>query len=198
MLNLQIQPEAARRLALKLSGSPAAQKGEPKLEDRLVELFDELRIPVSRYLRGIGLSTEDSEDILQETFLRLFRRLREKGREDNLRGWVYRVAHNLAIDQHRQQRRFTAKSPQEWAEVGELLIDRAPSPEELLISKEKIDGVNLAIASLSSRQAQLLCLRIDGFRYREIGETLGMRVSTVAGFLRLAIEKLRESGIKPR
>jgi len=199
MRNPPTQSKASPRLALNLSGSLNSQKDESALkpENYMVALFDELRIPVSLYLRRIGLSTDDAEEIVQEAFLRLFRRLLEKGQEGDLRGWVYRVAHNLAIDQYRRQRRCALKSAQEWAELGDSLVDQAPNPEELMIGKEKIAGLNRAISSLSSRQTQLLCLRMEGCRYREIGETLGMGVSTVAKSLRLAIEKLHESKITP-
>jgi RNA polymerase sigma-70 factor (ECF subfamily) len=196
MRDSKIRSEAAPRLALSRSGYSAGQKGKPEQEDLLVYLFDELRAPLFCYLRRIGLSTEDSEEIVQETFLRLFKHLLEEGREENLRGWAYRVAHNLAIDGYRRQRRLTPKSAQEWAEMGELLIDRAPSPEELLIGKEEIAVVNRAISSLSHRQWQCLFLRMEGFRYREIGERLGMKVSTVAELLQRAMEKLQGTEMK--
>jgi RNA polymerase sigma-70 factor (ECF subfamily) len=198
MRNSEIRSEAAPRQALNQWGSPTGRKGEgaPEPEEQLVCLFDELRVPVFRYLRRIGLSREDAEEIVQETFLRLFRRLREKGREENLQGWVYRVARNLAIDQYRRQRGLTLKSVQEWEKLGELLIDRAASPEELVIGKEKIAGVNREMASLSSRQWQCLFLKMEGFRYREIGEMLGMKVSMVADSLHRAREKLQENEMK--
>jgi hypothetical protein len=49
-------------LALRLIGSPAGQQGDPALkpEERFTKLFDELRIPLSWYLRRIGLSQEDA------------------------------------------------------------------------------------------------------------------------------------------
>jgi RNA polymerase sigma-70 factor (ECF subfamily) len=198
MRNSEIRSEAAPRLALNGSGSPAGQKGEGarEQEDQLVRLFNELRVPVFRYLRRIGLSSEDSEDVVQEAFLRLFRRLRERGQEENLRGWVYRVAHNLAIDRCKRQRRLSTRSLQEWTELCELLIDEALNPEELLIGKERIAVVNRAIGTLSHRQRQCLFLRMEGFRYREIGERLGMKVSTVAASLRRAKEKLRANEMK--
>jgi RNA polymerase sigma-70 factor (ECF subfamily) len=67
-------------------------------EDCFVKLFDELRLPVYRYVSRGGLCPEGAEDVTQGVFLRLFKHLLEQGREDNLRGWGYRVAHNLAID----------------------------------------------------------------------------------------------------
>jgi len=176
------------------AGSPADQQGElePNTADRLTGLFDELHIPLSQYLMRTGLGPEDAEEVAQETFLRLFKHLLEKKREDNLRGWVFRVARNLAIDRYRCQRHFTTKSQEEWAEVSNLLKDCSPTPEEFLMEQEKIAGINQAIASLSSRQLQCVYLRIEGFRHREIAETLGVTMATVAGSLRRAGKKLRE------
>jgi RNA polymerase sigma-70 factor, ECF subfamily len=198
MRNSEIRSEMAPCQALKRSVSPAGQQSEggPEHKDQLVSLFNELRVPVFCYLRRIGLNREDSEEIVQEAFLRLFRRLRENGREENLRGWIYRVAHNLAIDLYKRPNRLTPKSPKEWADLSDSLIDQTLNPEELLIRKEKIAMVNRAICSLSIRQWQCLFLRIEGLAYREIGERLGMKISTVAESLHRAIDKLQGNEMK--
>jgi RNA polymerase sigma-70 factor (ECF subfamily) len=161
-------------------------------DDYFVKLFDELRIPLFWYLRRIGLRPEEAEEIVQEVFLRLFKHLGAKGREDNLRGWVFRVAHNLAIDQRKRQRLFTLKSPQEWVDLSDLLTDQAPNPEERLLDKEKIAWIDRALAMLTCRQAQCLNLRMEGLRYREIAETLGVTMAMAAESLRRASRKLRE------
>jgi RNA polymerase sigma-70 factor, ECF subfamily len=199
MRNPEIRSESVPRQWLNRLVSPADQKGEGTPEEhkeQLVSLFDELRVPVFCYLRRIGLNREDSEEIVQEAFLRLFRRLGENGREDNLRGWVYRVARNLAIDRYKRPNRLTPKSAQEWVDLGDLLIDQTLNPEELLIKKEKIAMLNRAICSLSLRQWQCLFLRVEGLAYREIGERLGMKISTVAESLHRAIEKLQCNEMK--
>jgi RNA polymerase sigma-70 factor (ECF subfamily) len=157
----------------------------------MVEIFDELRVPVSQYLKRLGLSQEDSEEIVQETFLRLFKRLREEGQEGNPRGWAFRVAHNLAIDKYKDQRRFTTKSPQEWAGLSDLLVDQSPNPEESLMGREIVARINRAISSLSSRQLQCVYLRAEGFRHREIAKLLGVTMATVAESLRRASRKLQ-------
>ena len=59
-----------------------------KLEERSVRLYDELREPLYRYLLCLGLVTEEVEEVIQETFLRLFKHLDGGGREDNLRSCV--------------------------------------------------------------------------------------------------------------
>jgi DNA-directed RNA polymerase specialized sigma24 family protein len=52
--------------------------GRLKLEDRFVKLFDELWLPVYKYLFRAGLRSEEAEDIAQEAFLRLFKQMLEQ------------------------------------------------------------------------------------------------------------------------
>jgi RNA polymerase sigma-70 factor, ECF subfamily len=179
-------------------GTPAAcqSAGGREVEDRFVELFDELRPPVYRYLVQTGLRTEEAEDIAQEVFLRLFEHLLEKGREENLQGWVFRVAHNVAIDQRRGQNRLMAKSLEAEAGLSDLLIDPAQNPEQLLLRKERAARIDRAISSLPCRQWQCLFLRMRGLGYRQIGEILGVSVSMVAQSLHRAVEKLQVKGTK--
>jgi RNA polymerase sigma-70 factor (ECF subfamily) len=166
---------------------------QPEIEAHVVEVFRELNIPLFWYLRSIGLRPEESEEIVQEAFLRLIRHLGEKGDRGQVRRWVFRVAHNLAIDQHRRQRRFALKSPQEWVELGNLLQDLGANPEEQLLEEEQIATFGRALGTLTGRQAQCLDLRMEGLSYREIGDLLGVTASTVAGSVGQAILKLRES-----
>ncbi len=161
--------------------------GPGKLEEAVVRLFDEHRERVYRYLLNLAICPEEAEEITQETFLRLYQHLRKKGREDNLRGWIFRVAHNLAITKRQQCRRLVFPSPQEWEEFDE---GAAPNPEELLLLKEKMNRVHLTMNSLSTQQRECLSLRVEGLRYREIADILGVTVSTVAESLRRALVKL--------
>ena len=170
-------------------------EGRWKIEDRFVKLFDELWLPVYRYSVRACLCPDDAEDIVQEVFLRLFRHLLEQKREENLRGWAFRVAHNLAIDHSRDRRRLMLRSAEEWRELGQVEKDKAPSPEELLIGKERLAGVGRALGSLSPLQWQCLRLRMEGLGYGEIGDVLGMRSAAVGQSLHRAIRKLRTTGV---
>jgi RNA polymerase sigma-70 factor (ECF subfamily) len=192
MQRRQNQSEAGTELALSVPSGLAVQQGQGtlKLEEQIVKLFDELRVPVYRYLLCTNVTPEEAEEIIQESFLRLFKHLHAKGREDNLRGWVFRVAHNIALVQHRGRKHLTPKSPEEWVELSEQRTDSAPNPEELLLRKEKIARVHAAMSGLSNQQLQCVLLRAEGFRYREIAEILGVTVSTIGESLRRAIEKL--------
>src|SRR5215471_19708019 len=70
-------------------------------------LYRELRKPLLRYLVCLGLSGDEAQDVVQDTFLGLQRHMNAGGEEDNIRGWLFRVAHNLARNrQASYHRRF--------------------------------------------------------------------------------------------
>jgi RNA polymerase sigma-70 factor, ECF subfamily len=150
------------------------------LEERVAALFDELQEPVYRYLRFVGMHPQDAEEIVQETFLRLFRHL-EAGRPDgNLRGWLFRVAHNLAFNERRASRFVARPTPESWDVILTARPDPAPNPEQALLEGERQRRLQQAVALLPPRQRQCLALRAEGFVYREIGDVLGVTTSTVA------------------
>jgi hypothetical protein len=68
------------------------------LSERVDALFEQLHIPVFRYVLRKMRNPGRAEEVTQETFLRLFRYLKEGRSLDNPKAWLFTVAHNLAID----------------------------------------------------------------------------------------------------
>ena len=101
--------------------APALEPRDSTLEDEIVGLFDLLREPLLRYLASLGLPMADGEEIVQEVFLSLFQHLRRGGDRTNLRGWVFRVAHNLGLKRRSKTSRLSTIA---W----EWLCDPAPGP----------------------------------------------------------------------
>jgi RNA polymerase sigma-70 factor (ECF subfamily) len=155
----------------------------------VTSLYDELRKPLLRYLVSLGLSSDEAQDVLQDTFLRLHRHLKSGGPQDNLRGWVFRVAHNQARNRQRSyQRRFG-----EPLDPDVDLPSNDSTPERVVLEKEKLQRLEKAIANLADCERQCLLLRAAGLRYREIAETLGIPISTVGNTVGRAIRKLTET-----
>src|SRR5260221_2380921 len=77
-----------------------AQRGRRDLGQRkqVVELYDEIRPSLYRYLSSLGFKPSLADDIIQETFLRLFDHIVEGKAIDNPRAWTFRVAHNFAFN----------------------------------------------------------------------------------------------------
>jgi RNA polymerase sigma-70 factor, ECF subfamily len=151
-------------------------------------LYRDLREPLLRYLVCLGLTSDEAQDVVQDTFLSLHRHLSSGAPQDNIRGWVFRVAHNLARNrQGSYDRRFGAPLDLEI----DAILDEA-TPERMVLEKEKLRRLAKAIALLADSERECLLLRAAGLRYREIGEALGIPTSTVGDTVERAIRKLTE------
>lgn len=154
---------------------------ESTLERTVKEVFQLLRTPVYRYLLGIVGNRTDAEDLAQETFVRLFNHLRAGHDVRNLRGFVFQIAHNLAVD-------FNRRPENGKTEDGDCeRIDPEPDAERAVLAKEKLERF---LISLSPQERRCVELRAEGLCYREIGEVLGIRIPTVQTLLNRAVKKI--------
>jgi RNA polymerase sigma-70 factor (ECF subfamily) len=143
------------------------------LEEEVVSLFDALREPLLRYLASLGMTVADGEEIVQDVFLSLFQHLRRGGGRANLRGWVFRVAHNLGL-KRRARKSLAASVSWEW------VSDPAPGPEEQFFKDETERRVQAVVRALPEQDRRCLMLRAEGLRYREIAQTLAMSLGAVS------------------
>jgi RNA polymerase sigma-70 factor, ECF subfamily len=163
-------------------------QGTSRLEQKVAELFDLLRDPLYRYICRLIGQRPEAEDLTQEAFLRLFDSLQKGHAMGNVRPWLYRVAHNLAIDWLRQQGRLE----QIEDDTRPITIDAAPNAEQRLLASEQHHRLRALLTQLSPQQRHCLFLRAEGLNYREIGDVLGISISSVATFLGRAIKRIAE------
>lgn len=160
-------------LVLRLMEAAAAEQTPAlsPLKEEVTALFDELRFPLLRYLLCLGLSMQSGEDIIQEAFLALFLHLKSGKPRHNLRGWVFRVGHNLAL---KQRRRETAPG------TAPDHPDPSPNPEDRVAVGQQRRRVLAVLQALPRQDQSCLALRAEGLRYREIAEVLGISLGAVA------------------
>ena len=160
------------------------------LEEKVDQLFELLRDPIYLYLIAVLSNPAEAEDITQETFLHLYRALHSGQVINNVRFWVFRVAHNLAFKERERSEHYQATDTYTWDELRQLLPDPGLNPEQRVLQMERFERLHAAMAWLSPQELQCLHLRAEGFRYREIGEILGINTKSAAEFLRRGIRKL--------
>ncbi len=134
----------------------------------LGELFERYKQPVFNFLcRFLGNPTP-AEDVVVETFLRVYDRRATYKRGQRFAGWLYAIAHNLAADQLRRAARHELPSDElENCPHGEL-------PDDLLVRAELAEQVRAAILRLPPDQRVAIILReYQGFSFREIAEITG-------------------------
>ena len=158
------------------------------LRDRVSAFFEETRDDVYRYLLTLGLFPPQAQDAAQEVFLKLYVELRQGETIVNWRAWVFRVAHNHGLKMRAKQNAYIAFDPG----LELRLQDSGTDPERKLLEKEELLRIHKGIEGLSDQQRRCLFLRMEGLRYPEIGEALGISASTVGEFLRRAIARLRK------
>ena len=171
------------------AAEPAARRA--RLEEDVVALFDQFREPLLRYLSTFGLALADSEEVIQEVFLSLYQHLhRDKSRE-NLRGWLFRVAHNLALKRRYRTRRDLAV----WGEAGaeDVAIDPDPNPEDRLVNSQTQRRLLAVVQALPEQDRKCLSLRAEGLRYREIAEILDMSLGAVSLSLARSLARMARS-----
>ncbi len=176
-------------LSLALPVAAETASAHSGVQEDTIALFDEFRAPVLRYLLALRIPAPDAEEIGQEVFLSLFHHLREGKSRANLPGWIFAVAHNLAmryrIGAKRQSERFA-----DAAAYCDAAPDVTPNPEDRLEAKERRQRLMAVAQALPEQDRCCLALRAEGLRYREIARVLGISVGSVANSLARALGRL--------
>lgn len=116
----------------------------------------------------------------------MYRHLRAGKPRTNLRGWIFRVGHNLALKQRVRTAR-TEPSP-------ETRADPAPNPEESALWNQRQTRLMAVVKALPERDRQCLYLRAEGLPYRDIACALEMSLGAVAQSLSRSLGKLAVAG----
>jgi RNA polymerase sigma-70 factor, ECF subfamily len=160
-----------------------------EVEREVMELFEQFRNPLLRYALSFGIPVHDAEEIVQEVFLALFRHLRLRRSRKNLRGWVFRVTHNLALRQRHANRKSRDRISYEPA-IAREPSDPSPNPEEQLSSAQRRRHLIAVVRALPEADQGCLQLRAEGLRYREIAAVLGMSLGSVSISLTRSLARL--------
>jgi RNA polymerase sigma-70 factor (ECF subfamily) len=165
------------------TAQPTCACAASTLEEEVVAMFEQLRNPLLRYLLSFRIAAPDAEEIVQEVFLSLFQHLRKGKSRANLQGWLFRVAHNLAL---KNRLRAWRQSPADL----EAQTDSAPGPEEQVADLQRQNRLLAVVKALPELDRCCLSLRAEGLRYREIAEVLGISLGAVANSLEKSLSRL--------
>ncbi|MFI5293118.1 MAG: RNA polymerase sigma factor [Candidatus Limnocylindrales bacterium] len=138
--------------------------------DAVTTAFELYHAELYSFLRRSTRDASAAEDLLQEAFLRLTREVDAGRTPEHLRGWLYRVASNLAIS--RSRRRVTAM---DWlSRYGRRETEETfGSPEQDVIARERSTALDAAMATLPAETRTALLLSADGFTGEEIAAVIG-------------------------
>ena len=142
-------------------------------------IYEDMKTPVYTVIyRALG-SHEAAEDIMQELFLRLFRTPPDSG-VSNLRAYIFRAAHNMAVDHLRRQ-------------VSASLDETTPCPESTDDAFDRRLDIEAALRRLTAEQRQVVTLRINAdLTLRQTADIMGKSMAHVHRTYHTALRTLRQ------
>jgi len=173
------------------------QRGD---EQGFHRLFLRYRGPLVHYLFRFTGDRAVSEELMQETFLRLCRGARRYEPRTAFRTWLYQIATNVGRNEVRRREYSVRKEPltdltpqkQGGGRDGRSQTDSG-SPEGLAEARQTEEIVQMALSRMPEKQrAALLLSRHHGLSYQEIADTMGLRVGAVKSLIHRATETLRK------
>jgi RNA polymerase sigma-70 factor (ECF subfamily) len=147
---------------------------------------------VERWLRALGVPASEREDMAQEVFIVVERKLGAfDGR--HLKAWLYRIAANTASDFRRRSWFRNFFSRRETPLFDDAAIDGAATPVEHVLQRERVAQVSRVLSAMSEkRRVAFVLFEIEGQSCDEIAEALGIPVATVWTRLHHARREFRE------
>lgn len=158
-------------------------------------LLNRYKGSVHSYIYFIVRNKELTEDLFQETFVKVITTIKQGRYTDNgkFKAWIMRIAHNLIIDNFRQERNENLISNDE-VEVDLFnnmkLCDR--TIEEKLVKQQVLEDVRRLVGFLPETQRKVLEMRFyQDMSFKEIADTTGVSINTALGRMRYAIMNMR-------
>lgn len=154
-------------------------------------LMERYQLQLFNYIRRIGqFPNEDTEDLLQEVFIKIYQKINEYEEDLKFSSWAYRIAHNHVIDHFRKvnaRPKTNALEDEEW----ERLIAGSVHMEKEIINKDCVEKIKNVLATLPIKYKEVLVLRfIEEKDYEEIMDILKKPKGTVATLISRGKEML--------
>lgn len=198
ILTLAVQNEVMKRL-ISIGGKFVVPPSENDLlkrvgltqdRDAFASLFATFAPRIKAYMMKIGSDPASSEEITQETFIRVWRKAGQfDPKKASAVTWIFTIARNLRIDRLRKENRPTF-DPDDPIFVPEA----SQTPLENIEQSNIVERVKSSIGSLPEDQREVVQLSfIEGLSHQEIANAIGLPLGTVKSRLRLSFVKLRHA-----
>jgi RNA polymerase sigma-70 factor (ECF subfamily) len=163
--------------------------------EAVAALLERYQHRLYRYLLRIVRQPETAEDLFQQTWLRVMERIRSYDSQRSFEGWLFALAHNLAIDHLRRYRPESLDEPLPSGDArSELIEGSGPGALEQLLSREQAGWLADSVAGLPLVFREVLTLRFEEeMKLEEMAAVLGLPLGTVKTRLHRALKHLRRT-----
>src|SRR6056297_3427597 len=189
----------------KMSDEDLMEQFQSGYEQAFNLLVDRYQDRLHNFLYRYTHNHQDCEDLVQETFFRVFRSRHSYERIAKFSTWMYTIAINLAKSLYKKKKRMTKvtihKDPDDSEDRPMKLEDTDILPDDLLHEKMCIDELEKALKELSDDFREVVVLRdIQQLSYEEISEIADLPMGTVKSRInrgRAQLQELLENYVYP-
>ncbi len=154
-------------------------------------LYERYRKPLYAYLnRMMPGKHAVIDDVFQQTWIKVVRKLPKYKCQQKFLAWIIRIAHNLAVDQFRRNKRQDDSVPVE--ERREELLSDSAEPWRSLDREEMARILKWALDQLNPELKEVFLLRQEELSFKEIAAVQGCSINTVLGRMQYALRNLRK------
>lgn len=154
-------------------------------KDALAELYHETRAAVYGFSLSLTKNPADAEDVLQETYLKIWSNAARYTAKGTPMSWILTIAKNLSLMKLREKKRHQDLEPEEW-DMSFHIPDTAGNTEDRHL-------LEAALNILSEEERHIILLHaVSGLKHREIADLLDMALATVLSKYHRALKKLRK------
>lgn len=163
---------------------------DKKTQDKAFEiLLKQYKEPLYWHIRKIVLNHDDSDDVLQNTFVKIFRGIINFKGDSKLYTWMYRIATNESLNflKLKEKKYFNSSNKMMETLAKNLKEDPYFDGDELQIK------LQVLISSLPDKQKLVFQMKYEqGMKYKEISEILGTSVGALKASYHIAVKKIKD------
>lgn len=155
----------------------------------LVHIISPFQNKLFRYALRIVGDHMEAEDVIQELFIKIWKKKDQFKQIDNKEAWCMTLTRNMSIDKTRK-RKYRTHNIDDF----HFIKDSGASPYQVVESRDNMGRIEAIINGLSDKQKTVVHLRdVEGYSYKEISEITGFTIDQIKVYLHRARMKLRKT-----
>ncbi len=153
-------------------------------------LYERYRKRLYAYINGMLPRRHSlADDIFQQTWIRVVEKLPVYRHQGSFQAWITRIAHNIAVDHFRKEKRETSMDSIE--DSGAVFADAGTEPWRELDRKYMGELIRACLDNLNPEQREVFVLRHNEVAFRDISEIQGCSINTTLARMQYALKNLR-------
>jgi RNA polymerase sigma-70 factor (ECF subfamily) len=169
--------------------------------DAFAELVRRYERPLYNFILRSVRRRERADELLQDVFMKVVQRSSDFKGQSKLSTWLYTIARNLCIDHSRKmvfRRHQSLDAPRAGGEDGPTLLERTAAegaePDRAAVMEDLKRRIAEAVEELPEEQREVFLMRhVQGMRFKDIADVIGVPENTVKSRMRYALERLQRA-----